>query len=95
MRAKKILCVIGYDISDNKLRSQVDKLLRQYGTRVNKSLFECMLTHSQYTLITDKLPKMINTKSDSIVIYRICLDCYTTSVYIPKKKSLYESVKIL
>lgn len=36
--------LIAYDISDNRERYRVDKLLQGYGFRRQKSVFECRLT---------------------------------------------------
>ena len=41
------LYVIAYDISDNKERNSVDKVLQGYGFRVQKSVYECHLTRGQ------------------------------------------------
>lgn len=46
MRATKVFTVIVYDICDNKRRYKIAKLLRQYGSPVNLSVFECMLTET-------------------------------------------------
>ncbi len=95
MRAKKIMCVVGYDISDNRKRNKVEKLLSGHGVRVNKSLFECMLSQSYYDRIVNKLHTMIDSNSDKVVIYRICINCYTSSLQIPMKNISYDAVKIL
>ncbi len=34
---------IVYDISDDKERGKVDKILKGFGFRVQKSVYECML----------------------------------------------------
>ena len=38
--------LVAYDISDNRERYQVDKLLQGFGFRRQKSVFECRLTLS-------------------------------------------------
>lgn len=40
----KYLILIIYDISDNKHRLEISKLLEGYGTRIQKSAFEAWLT---------------------------------------------------
>lgn len=44
MRAKKNFIVVAYDVSDDRRRSHVVKLLEKVGIRVNYSVFECMLS---------------------------------------------------
>jgi CRISPR-associated protein Cas2 len=42
-RAKRLFCVIAYDIQDDRKRAKVSKLLEKHGYRINFSVFECML----------------------------------------------------
>lgn len=48
-----------YDITDNKHRLKISKLLDSYGTRVQKSCYEAKLTSVQY----QKLLRDIKKKS--------------------------------
>lgn len=66
--------VIAYDIEDDKKRRTVVKLLQPWGTRVNKSVFECFLSDTELTKLKDKLKK-IRKGDDSILVYRLCVDC--------------------
>lgn len=85
MRASKAFIVVAYDISDNKRRNKVAKLLRQYGIPVNMSVFECMITETQLINITEKISKMIDCKNDKVIYYRMCLNCYTKILYQPDR----------
>ena len=85
MRANKAFIVVAYDISDNKRRNKVAKLLRQYGVSVNMSVFECMLTEAQFNSIIEKICKIIDYKNDRIIYYRMCLNCYTKILYQPDR----------
>lgn len=38
--------VVVYDISSNKERAKVDKVLKNYGFRIQKSVFECKLNEA-------------------------------------------------
>ena len=40
--------LITYDISDNKRRSKVEKLLLEVGYRVNLSVFECDIKKGEF-----------------------------------------------
>lgn len=84
MRAYKTFCVIAYDIADNKTRNKITKILKQYGTPINLSVFECMTTEYQYNNLVKELNNIINVKTDRIVYYRICLNCYSKITYYPK-----------
>jgi CRISPR-associated protein Cas2 len=87
MESRKIFCVIAYDVSDDKCRSKVVKILERYGVRVNFSVFECMLTPLQLKTIKSSIMPLLDVRSDSVVYYTICLNCYTKIEYQPPKKS--------
>ena len=59
-----------YDISHDNERARVDKLLKGYGFRVQKSVFECRLTRSGKTAMVESLQRL-HLKSGSVKIYRI------------------------
>lgn len=85
MKARKSFIVIAYDIADDRRRYRVVKALKQYGTAINMSVYECMLTDSQFEKLCIRLRKLIDVESDKIVYYPICLDCYTKITYQPEK----------
>lgn len=91
-RAKKIFCVIAYDISDDKRRNQVVKLLDKYGVRVNFSVYECLFTAARFKQIQETMLKRINTDEDQVVYYPICVNCYTRIIYQPMKEDEQETV---
>ena len=74
MRATKKFVVVAYDISNTKRRNRVVKILRQYGVRVNLSVFECMLTESQFENLKTSVTETINISHDKIIYYSLCLD---------------------
>lgn len=76
VKAKKIFVVVAYDISNSNKRSKVAKILDKYGTRVNLSVFECMLTKPKLLELKNKIETLIDSKTDSCVYYSICVDCY-------------------
>lgn len=86
--------VIAYDIGDDKRRDKVVKVLENVGTRVNYSVFECMLTDVQYKKICDRLEKIVVKREDWINIYPLCTECYARIRYIPNLK-MKEPVKIV
>lgn len=95
MRAKKNFIVIAYDISDDRRRNHVVKLLEKVGLRINFSVFECLLTDSQYAKLQNDISKKIKIKEDLVIYYPICLDCYSKIVYQPNQKRKFEKVLII
>lgn len=75
MRAVKKLLIIAFDISLAKSRRIVVSLLLKYGKRINKSVFECMMTDGQSKEVKKQLQRF-SAKGDCIVIIPICLNCY-------------------
>lgn len=94
MTAIRNKIVVTYDIGDDKRRAKVVKLLEGIGTRMNFSVFECMLTDIQYRNMCNRLAKIIVKREDWVNIYPLCTECYARITYIPdiKKK---EPVKIV
>lgn len=86
MRAKKLFYVIAYDISDNKRRRRVVKVVEQYGGRINLSVFECMMTECQLAEMKSQFEKIIKPNEDQIVFYPICVNCYTKIGYLPDRQ---------
>lgn len=54
----------------NRLRN-VGKACLAYGQRVQKSVFECSLTPSQYVQFEHRLVRCINQQEDRLRIYRL------------------------
>lgn len=59
-----------YDVSDNKKRRNVVKVLNGYGTRVQKSAYECIITNAMSAALEKKLARIID-KTDSVRIYHL------------------------
>jgi len=94
MRAKRLFCVVAYDVSDDKRRNRVVKVLEKHGVRVNYSVFECMFTESRYVKVQEELKNKINEKEDTIIYYPICVNCFTKIVYQPVRKKTIEVVEV-
>ncbi|GHT62510.1 hypothetical protein AGMMS50239_16040 [Bacteroidia bacterium] len=95
VKAKRILQVIAYDIEDDKTRNKVAKLLEKYGARVNYSVFECMFTSVQLQKTKESIAKLVDRRTDSVVFYPICVDCYSKTVYMPENKKEYNVVEVI
>lgn len=68
--------IVSYDIVDDKIRDRVSKVLKGYGIRVQKSVFECPnLTEKQFIKLKDQLERLIRAHEDSIRYYRQCASC--------------------
>lgn len=82
MRSKKTFYVVAYDVTDDRRRTKVVKVLETCGVRSNYSVFECMLTDTQFLRLRNALSRIICPKEqDRIVYYPICVNCYTKIIY--------------
>lgn len=67
--------VISYDISSNKRRARTARVLSDFGTRVQFSVFECELSPKQVADLQERLAAVAGPASDSLRIYAICDAC--------------------
>jgi CRISPR-associated protein Cas2 len=68
--------VIAYDVSTEtpkgrKRLRQVAQACKNYGQRVQKSVFECAVNEMQYEQLVRKLLAIIEEKEDRLRIYRL------------------------
>jgi CRISPR-associated protein Cas2 len=92
-RAKRLFCVVAYDVADDKRRSRIVKILEKYGVRANYSVFECMFTESQFLKVQQLLREKMKEKEDAIIYYPICVNCFTKIVYLPEYKKAVKTVE--
>ena len=72
-----MLYVVSYDIQEDKKRTRVAKILLDYGTRVQLSVFECNLDDDLFKKMTLRVSKVVS-EDDSVRIYSICSKCKAT-----------------
>lgn len=64
---------IAYDLSDDRERRRIDKLLKGWGFRVQKSVFECRLTRNEKRRLTAAL-QALKLETGSARLYRLAGD---------------------
>lgn len=95
VKAKRLFCVVAYDIKDDRRRCRIVKILEKYGVRVNFSVFECLFTESQYIKVRQQIEIKTDRREDHIVYYPICVNCFSKIVYQPEQHRTIETVQIL
>jgi len=60
--------VVAYDISDNKNRAKVFRILKEWKLDGQKSVHECQLTGSQAEELFLQLSEKVNTKTDNLLM---------------------------
>jgi len=72
-----MLIVVSYDISDDRRRNHLAAALKDFGARVQYSVFECRLEGPQIERLRTRLLALIDIKEDSLRLYHFCRDCGT------------------
>jgi CRISPR-associated protein Cas2 len=67
MRA--VFYLVCYDVVANNRRNRVANLLKGYGLRVQKSVFECLLSEEQLGFVQRKLERYLKSDEDQIRFY--------------------------
>ena len=67
--------VISYDIPNDRRRSQLAKVLKGFGTRVQYSVFEAHLNRRQYEELKCAVDRVIDSSADSVRYYVLCGAC--------------------
>lgn len=67
--------VVSYDIVDDRRRTRVCKTLKDFGTWVQYSVFECELDAAALKRLGDRLERLIEKKEDSVRFYFLCRTC--------------------
>lgn len=71
-----MLFIITYDVnttslSGKKRLAKISKECRNYGQRVQNSVFECDMNSAKYVEVKTKLLKIIDAEKDSLRIYNL------------------------
>lgn len=78
-----------YDISSDKERHKVDKTLKGFGFRVQRSVYECRMSKSGRNELIAKLEKL-NIKTGFIKLYKLDYTCRNQVIGIAAKKNMDE-----
>ena len=67
--------LVSYDIPDDKRRTKIAKILLDFGSRVQYSVFEANLKRKQLQDMRARLRKAVVEDEDSVRIYALCTQC--------------------
>lgn len=68
--------LVCFDITDDRIRYRVVKVLKGYGMRVQKSVFECdNLTEERFLRMKNGIEELIDHGEDSVRYYLLCRGC--------------------
>ena len=73
--------MVSYDIVDDRTRLKVMKFLKDFGTRVQLSVFECDLPDEKhFRRMKQGVEELINKREDRVRYYPICKSCLKKTV---------------
>ena len=71
----KHFVVVAYDISNDRRRTRLYKALLPFGTPVQFSVFECLVTEKELETLKQKVGKLIKPTLDHVRYYDLCAAC--------------------
>lgn len=74
--------VVSYDITDDKRRTRLAKVVEDYLTRVQYSVFEGEIDEKHLQEMLKRVRKVIAKEEDSVRVYRLCEACLTRTQVI-------------
>ncbi len=85
--------VVAYDISNDKRRTKVHKILSGFGEWTQYSLFEMFLNEKEWVLLQNKLRKVLDGQNDRVRFYPLCALCFkqvkTVGLPPPEEPTVY------
>lgn len=69
-----LLTVLVYDVADDRRRSRLHALLKQFGVAIQKSAFEARLTAREREQLLRRVAPLIDEQSDRFVMYTLGRD---------------------
>ena len=70
--------IVAYDIADEKRLARVAKVIKDYGIRVQKSIFELEIAPQTFTEMKARIEKEIVPEEDGVKYFPLCEKCAGT-----------------
>ena len=81
--------LIAYDISDDRRRRSIEKILSSYGKRVNYSVFEVEISKTNFKKLVEKLQNDSDSKEDHIRCYVLNKESLKSSFVLHRKSQVF------
>jgi CRISPR-associated protein Cas2 len=75
-----------YDVRDNSRRARVAAALQRWGTRIQMSVFICMVDNDGLEALMETVRRIIDPEKDSFMVMRQCAQCWDDLVVIGPSK---------
>lgn len=77
--------VVSYDIAADDRRDRVHATLKDYGTPVQYSVFECDVDEKRLEELKTRLARLVRPKEDNVRYYRLCKDCLAQTTVVGER----------
>ena len=81
--------LIVYDISEDKIRNKVSKILKQYGIRVQYSAFEIEISRTELKSLLEEIEVMIDPETDSVFAFELSKNTQKKTIKIGEKEEFW------
>lgn len=72
--------VVCYDIADDRRRDRMAALLKDYGRRLQESVFVVALDEELVAKMKERVQQAMNHDQDSVCIFALCVGCQKLTV---------------
>lgn len=72
---RKGFVVVSYDVPDDRRRQKLAQVLLDHGSRVQYSVFECVLTPKQWERLRKRIEAIVDEERDRVRFYHLCEAC--------------------
>ena len=70
--------LVAYDIPDDPRRNRLARVLKDFGVRVQYSVFECLLDEQLLERMVTRIRDLLEESKDQVRIYQLCGACEKT-----------------
>ncbi len=87
--------IVAYDIADPKRLNRVAKIIKDYGARVQKSIFEVKVDNKRFMEMKTRIENEIQPEEDGVKFFPLCEKCAATienignGIFIDPDKEYY------
>jgi CRISPR-associated protein Cas2 len=87
--------VVVYDISNDRRRTRLHNALKNFGTPVQYSVFECMVDGKRLEEMKKAIRRVIKPRRDRVRFYYLCQTCLVKTEVTSGPEVLHETDVIL
>lgn len=79
------MCLIAYDIEEDKIRTKLSKLLEKQGTRMQKSVFVADMNKHAFKRMIGNIQK-VTGQNGKVAVVRLCKGCQDNALHLTEDR---------